>query len=143
MARLPRAFFSPVARFALMSSMAALACNDAWSAAAARTRMTVAIDTSGFRDATHHWRKINEPERVMQPLPDQPSYAPKQVREIAANVLLFQRENGGWPKDYDMLAILTEEQSKAIRESHAARTPPSTTTRLTRRSTISRMPTLK
>lgn len=77
------------------------------------------IDPSGFRDATHHWRKINEPERVMQPLPDQPSYAPEQVREIAANVLQFQRENGGWPKDYDMLAILTAEQTKALVDSHA------------------------
>lgn len=77
-----------------------------------------AIDTSGFRDATHHWRRINEPERVMQPLPDQPSYRPEQVREIAANVLLFQRANGGWPKDYDMLAVLTPEQIKAVRDSH-------------------------
>jgi len=76
------------------------------------------IDTSGFRDATHHWRRINEPERVMQPLPDQPSYRADQVREIAANVLLFQRANGGWPKDYDMLAVLTPEQSKAVRDSH-------------------------
>ena len=54
----------------------------------------------------------------MQPLPDQPSYAPEQVREIAANVLLFQRANGGWPKDYDMLAVLTEEQKQAVRDSH-------------------------
>ena len=76
------------------------------------------IDTSGFRDATHHWRRINEPERVMQPLPDQPSYRPDQEREIAANLLLFQRANGGWPKDYDMLAILTPEQVKAVRDSH-------------------------
>ena len=77
-----------------------------------------AIDTSGFRDATHHWRRINEPERVMQPLPDQPSYRADQVREIAANVLLFQRANGGWPKDFDMLAVLTPEQIKAVRDSH-------------------------
>ena len=118
MARSPRAYFSPIAQFALMSSMAALACDDAWAAAVARAAGARAIDTSGFRDATNHWRRINEPERVMQPLPDQPSYAPEQVREIAANVLLFQRENGGWPKDYDMLAILTSEQARAIRESH-------------------------
>jgi PelA/Pel-15E family pectate lyase len=76
------------------------------------------IDISGFRDATHHWRRINEPERVMQPLPDQPSYRPEQVREIAANVLLFQRANGGWPKDYDMLAVLTPEQVRAVRDSY-------------------------
>jgi len=78
-----------------------------------------APDISGFEDATHHWRRINEPERVMQPLPDQPSYSPDQVREIAANVLLFQRDNGGWPKDYDMLAVLNEQQTRAVRESHA------------------------
>ncbi len=118
MARPARTFFSPIARFALMSSMAALACADARAAAAARTRPS-AISPAGFRDATHHWRRINEPERVMQPLPDQPSYAPEQVGEIAANVLLFQRENGGWPKDYDMLAVLTEDQKQAIRSSHA------------------------
>jgi PelA/Pel-15E family pectate lyase len=119
MPRSPRAFFSPIARFALMSSMASLACEDARAASATRARLSAAISPAGFRDATHHWRKINEPERVMQPLPDQPSYAPEQVREIASNVLLFQRENGGWPKDYDMLAVLTEDQKKAIRDSHA------------------------
>jgi hypothetical protein len=76
------------------------------------------IDTSGFNDATHHWRAIKEPERVMQMVPNQPSYKPEQVREIAANILLFQRANGGWPKDYDMLAILNEEQKQALRDSH-------------------------
>lgn len=75
------------------------------------------IDTSGFHDATHHWRAIKEPERVMQMVPNQPSYPPEQVREIAANILLFQRANGGWPKDYDMLAILNEEQNQAVRDS--------------------------
>jgi len=58
----------------------------------------VPIDVSGFGDSTHHWRNIKEPERVMQPLPGQPSYRPDQVREITANVLLFQRANGGWPQ---------------------------------------------
>jgi len=75
------------------------------------------LDTSGFRDSASHWRGINQPERLMQAEPGQPSYAPAQVREIAANVLLFQRANGGWVKDYDMLAILTEEQKRLIRES--------------------------
>ena len=75
------------------------------------------IEVSGFNDAASHWRKINEPERVMQPLPGQPSYRPDQVREIVENVLLFQRENGGWPKDYDMLAVLTPDQIRAVRES--------------------------
>ncbi len=36
------------------------------------------------------------------------------MNEIVANILLFQRDNGGWPKDYDMLAVLTEEQKSAV-----------------------------
>ena len=118
MPRFPRSLFSPIARVAIFTSMASLSCDDALAESEARRREIEAIDSSGFRDATHHWRRINEPERVMQPLPDQPSYAPGQVREIAANILLFQRDNGGWPKDYDMLAILTDEQKKAVRDSH-------------------------
>jgi PelA/Pel-15E family pectate lyase len=78
------------------------------------------IDTSGFNDSRHHWRSINQPERVMQALPDQPSYRPEQVREIAANILLFQRANGGWPKDYDMLAVLTAAQQQLIRGTREA-----------------------
>ena len=77
-----------------------------------------ALDTSGFRDSIHHWRKIRDSSRFIQALPDQPSYAPSQVREIVGNILLFQRENGGWPKDYDMLAVLTEEQRKVLRATH-------------------------
>jgi PelA/Pel-15E family pectate lyase len=51
-------------------------------------------------------------------LPDQPAYSPSQVREIVDNILLFQRDNGGWPKDYDMAAVLTNEQKAAIRATH-------------------------
>src|SRR4051812_24164102 len=120
MPRFTRTLFSPIARVAILTSMAALGCDDAWAESETRRREISVIDASGFRDATHHWRRINEPERVMQPLPDQPSYAPTQVQEIATNILLFQRDNGGWPKDYDMLAVLTEEQKKAVRDSHAS-----------------------
>jgi PelA/Pel-15E family pectate lyase len=77
-----------------------------------------AIDTSGFRDSIHHWRKIRDTSRFIQAVPDQPSYAPTQVREIVGNILLFQRMNGGWPKDYDMLAVLTDEQRKVLYDTH-------------------------
>ncbi len=80
---------------------------------------TTSIDISGFSDSRHHWRNIIQPERFMQALPGQPAYQPEQVREIAANLLLFQRANGGWPKDYDMLAVLTEEQKKLVRDTRA------------------------
>ncbi len=77
-----------------------------------------AIETSGFRDGAGHWRGIRDDSRVIQAEPDQPAYSPEQVADIVENILLFQRANGGWPKDYDMLAILTESQKEAIRSTH-------------------------
>jgi PelA/Pel-15E family pectate lyase len=72
------------------------------------------IDVSGFHDSANHWRNIRDESRFIKVEPGQPSYAPTQVREIVSNLLLFQRENGGWPKDYDMTAILTEEQKATV-----------------------------
>lgn len=74
------------------------------------------LDTSGFRSSAHHWRKITDGNRVIQATPEQPAYSPDKVAEIAQNILLFQRENGGWPKDYDMLAILNSRQVQAVRD---------------------------
>ena len=73
-----------------------------------------AIDTSGFGDSRHHWLHIRDSSRFIQVITGQAEYRPDQVREIVANILLFQRENGGWPKDYDMLAVLTPEQKAAV-----------------------------
>lgn len=75
------------------------------------------IDISGFRDGASHWRGIRDDSRVIQPEKDQPRYSSDQVQEIVANILLFQRANGGWPKDYDVLAVLTESQKQAIEAS--------------------------
>ena len=76
------------------------------------------LSVAGFRDSAHHWREIRDESRFIKVEPNQPSYAPAQVREIVANILLFQRENGGWPKDYDMTAILTPAQRTAVRATH-------------------------
>ncbi len=72
------------------------------------------IDLSPFASGIHHWRRLRDDTRWIQVQPDQPSYDPHQVPEIVSNLLLFQRQNGGWPKDYDMTAILTPEQRDAI-----------------------------
>ncbi|OAM90979.1 pectate lyase [Termitidicoccus mucosus] len=74
------------------------------------------IDTSDFHDSAQHWYNVNtdSADRVIRALPDQPKYKDTQIREIADNVLLFQRDNGAWPKNYDMQAILTPEQRKAV-----------------------------
>ncbi|MDD5011756.1 MAG: pectate lyase, partial [Phycisphaerae bacterium] len=34
--------------------------------------------------------------------------------EIADNILLYQKDSGGWPKNYDMRAILTDEQKQIV-----------------------------
>jgi len=78
-----------------------------------------AIDLSGFHDSVHHWREIRDEGRFIKVEPNQPSYAPAQVHEIVTNILLFQRANGGWPKDYDMAAILTEAQRTTVRETRS------------------------
>lgn len=74
-------------------------------------------DVSGFQDSRHHWMDITDHEQVIVPSKDQPRFKPSDVRQIADNILLYQQPNGGWPKNYDMLAILTDEQ-KAILAQH-------------------------
>jgi len=52
--------------------------------------------------------------KLITPLPDRPVYDAEDVRSIAENVLLFQKSNGGWPKNYDMTAVLSPEQRAVI-----------------------------
>jgi PelA/Pel-15E family pectate lyase len=75
---------------------------------------TTAIDLAPFNDSAHHWYDINDEDKIITPLPDQRRFRPSQVREIADNILLYQKTNGGWPKNYDMIAILTREQKEAL-----------------------------
>jgi PelA/Pel-15E family pectate lyase len=79
-----------------------------------------AIDISGFRDGAHHWRQIRDDGRVIQAIADQAAYEPAEIDQIAENILLFQRDNGGWPKDYNMQAILTPDQAAAVRATRAS-----------------------
>lgn len=74
-----------------------------------------AISLDGFHDGAHHWRNIRDDSRVIQPLPGQASHSPAETGSMAENILLFQRDNGGWPKDYDMAAVLTDAQKEALR----------------------------
>ena len=72
------------------------------------------IDTNDFNDSRHHWYDIYEEKNVINPEPNQPRYKPAQIKKIADNILLYQRDNGGWPKNYDMRAILTKEQKDKL-----------------------------
>lgn len=71
-------------------------------------------DVSVFQNSAHHWYDIYSDENVINPLPNRPRYKPSEIARIADNILLYQKENGGWPKNYDMLAILTEEQKDSL-----------------------------
>lgn len=73
-------------------------------------------NVSGFYDSKHHWLDIADKDKVVTPLKDQQYYKPADVREIAGNILLYQQPNGGWAKNYDMLAILTDDQKKKLAE---------------------------
>jgi len=72
------------------------------------------IDTNDFYNSAHHWYDIFDDKNVINPEPNQARYNPTQIKEIADNVLLYQRDNGGWPKNYDMRAILTAEQKEKV-----------------------------
>ncbi len=72
------------------------------------------IDTAIFQDASHHWYDLYEKDRMIQPKPNQPRYKATELENVADNILLYQKDNGGWPKNYDMLAILTPDQKDSL-----------------------------
>lgn len=72
------------------------------------------IDTTGFFGSSHHWYDIYDEDKVINPSPNQPRYKIEQIEQIADNILLYQKTNGGWAKNYDMLAILTEAQKDSL-----------------------------
>jgi len=74
-------------------------------------------DTSRFADSARHWYRIFDEKRVIEPLEDQKRYDDSDITKIADNILLFQKENGGWPKNYDMQAVLTDDQIQAVIQS--------------------------
>ena len=72
------------------------------------------ISTEPFGDSMRHWYGIRDAGNVINPVKNQPRYNESQIAEIANNILLFQRNNGGWPKNYDMQAVLTNDQVKKL-----------------------------
>lgn len=53
---------------------------------------------NGFDDAIHHWRNVHGDKY--------PRYTPAQVAQIADNLLLYQRVDGGWIQNQDPTRIL-------------------------------------
>ena len=74
------------------------------------------IDLGIFSDAANHWYGINDKDAVIVPRPGHPKHAPSEITAIADNILLLQKNNGGWPKNYDVQAILTADQEDSLRK---------------------------
>jgi len=72
------------------------------------------ISTSAFYDSVHHWYDIHDDGNIINPVKNQPRYKETEFTQIADNMLIYQRDNGGWPKNYDMQAILTTEQVDSL-----------------------------
>ena len=72
------------------------------------------IDEHIFDDDTHHWYDIFDKTNVVNPRPGKPRYKPTALIEVGDNILLYQKDNGGWPKNYDMMAILTPAQKDSL-----------------------------
>ncbi|GJQ63870.1 MAG: pectate lyase [Melioribacteraceae bacterium] len=71
-------------------------------------------DVNRFYDSAHHWYDIHDDDRMIEPIKNQERYDRNQVSQIADNIVLFQKYNGGWAKNYDMRAILTPEQKARV-----------------------------
>ena len=74
----------------------------------------VSISMEPFGDSMRHWYGIRDDGNIIQPKQNQARYKETEVTNIADNILLYQRNNGGWPKNYDMQAILLPEQVDSL-----------------------------
>jgi PelA/Pel-15E family pectate lyase len=65
-----------------------------------------AVSLDGFADGIHHWRNRYGNNYA--------KYEPSQIVEIANNVLLYQRDNGGWVENRDPTRILSADEIAQI-----------------------------
>lgn len=77
------------------------------------------ISMAPFSDSRNHWYGIRDANNIINPVVNQPTYPESEICSIADNILLFQRDNGGWPKNYDMQAILTKAQADSLQKTKA------------------------
>ncbi|MDD3322383.1 MAG: pectate lyase [Paludibacter sp.] len=72
------------------------------------------IDPAPFSDNSHHWYGISDSHNIIQPPAVPHQFKPEEITLIANNILIYQKNNGGWPKNYDMFAILNETQKDSL-----------------------------
>ncbi len=66
------------------------------------------LSTCSFLYADVSWRNILKKKTVW--------YGSKEASDIAGKVMLYQRENGGWPKNQDMSDDLSKSDRKKLRK---------------------------
>jgi PelA/Pel-15E family pectate lyase len=72
------------------------------------------LDTRMFASNAGHWYGIKDKHNVINPQKKQPKYKADNLKAIGDNILLYQKANGGWAKNYDVMAILTPAQKDSI-----------------------------
>jgi PelA/Pel-15E family pectate lyase len=72
------------------------------------------IDPEPFADNAGHWYSVFDKKNMINALPGRPRYKPTELVNIGDNIVLFQKKNGGWPKNYDVFAILTDSQKDSV-----------------------------
>lgn len=63
------------------------------------------IPTTGFSKVVGYWH-----QQMGVDTPDQPSYSPQDILPIADNLLLMQRNNGGWPAYLNPFLVLSSDE---------------------------------
>ncbi|WP_281335827.1 pectate lyase [Flavobacterium eburneipallidum] len=107
-------FNKPIKRNTVLLTMLLTASSFYYSTAQTSGENKTIISTKPFQDGVNHWYHIKDKTNIVNPIPNQPQYAETDYTNIADNIIYFQRNNGGWPKNYDMRAILTPEQIEAV-----------------------------
>ncbi len=67
-----------------------------------------------FADCIHHWYLVHEHDNT-------PRLADDDYRAIADNLLRYQNEDGGWPKNIDWLLVLDTDSVKQSMSAYAGR----------------------
>lgn len=104
-------------RMSLMALSPLLLTGVAMAQTGSQQQAFTQIDYGPFADNSGHWYGIFDKNNVINARPGRPRYPQTDLVNIADNMLLFQKDNGGWPKNYDMFAILTPEQKDSVRAS--------------------------
>ena len=73
----------------------------------ATLRAAEPISLRAFRDGIRHWKNGQDSDGY-------PVYRPNQTREIADNLLRYQRTGGGWPPNFDPLRILGDDEIEQL-----------------------------